>query len=284
MKKIWLVLILLPVFSFSQGDSVFVMGVFQNNSTVHLFGDRANIRQSPSLNDKNIVAVLPIGTPVTILANAQNMTTLNGLKNTWYKIQFQDKGQSKTGFVWGGLLSMASVKLAPDLLMLTGITSYKDGYQGEIRLVSKEKITQKVSYQPFSFDSDGFYNYSLIPKSLGSMGLTGTKNLVSLEFQYPACGYPNGFLYFPFDGAKLYAPLKTQSVSEGGVFHVLEVATFPSDHKQANKVIITLDESDFDEAKNDYVLKEQKITVYLFTRNTFKKEQELYTKKRPQEN
>ena len=238
-------------------DDSFRLGAFENGAAVRLAGDRVNIRSTPSLSGA-VVATLPIGTPLRISAKSDASTVIDRLKAPWYGVSFRHGGKEKTGFVWGGLLSVASLDLkgpGGDGIILTGLSvTPEKRLTCRVVLLRGGTIAGKAEFEPPGLlNEDGTYDYSVTGEIQGGRGLKGVARVIALTFNYPACGYPFGTAYVMHDGTGLHFGVTTLSVVEAGVFHVTSSAVFP-DEKEGVKdsVVVVTTHEDFNEESKEY--------------------------------
>jgi hypothetical protein len=192
---------------------------------------------------------------------------VDGNIDHWYKIGLKKNNKNITGYVWGGLLSIAHAEKSGKLF-IAGIKSYnsENGFVGECRLVENGKILSAVEFKPHYLPdgvNEGFYSYSVSGELTGGKGLKGIERIFKIFTNYEACGYPRGNVFIGEGKGRLYFIGRDTSVSEAGVFHVEEKFIFPADKKGAEDMVILVNESfEFDEAVNDYKLREKKETKY----------------------
>lgn len=270
------ILVLIPLTATAQEKyAIYNAGTFSTGETAFLFADKVNIRSTPDTAKKNIIANLPISHKVEIQEKVNQSYTMNGFKSNWYKIKFIDKGTTKTGYIWGGLLSIVSLLIEEEeseTYFLTGITKFSKstGLKAKMRVVLNNKILSSTEFSPLYFDIyDGSYNYSVAGTICGNKGFSRIKKIITLSFEYGACGYPNGDIIFIFDGKKIFTGIKSQHVAEAGIFHFSTQLIFPRDKGGKKDKLIKIETTEnFDEEKKDYVVakKEKKIFTWNGTR------------------
>lgn len=247
-------------------DGPYQLGTFQNGSTVRLAADRVNIRATPSLSGP-VIATLPIGSRLRINSKSDVSSTITRLNAPWYEVSFGDRGGGKKGFVWGGLLSVASLdlkKAGGDEALLAGLSVTPDNSIAcRVTLLRGGTVAGRVEFNPPGLlNQDGTYDYSVTAELHGGRGLKGVANVIALSFNYPACGYPFGTVLVIYDGTALYQGVQTLSMVEAGVFHVISKPVFP-DEKEGVKdsvVVVTTHEEFNEEAKEYRVTKIEKKT------------------------
>lgn len=241
---------------------------FEKNAVTYIFGENTNVRSSDKIAAGNVVDKLAAGRKVKILSRASEYT-IDGFTQSWYQIEYDNGGKTGTGFVWGGFLAMAFVLMDGEdksggAVAMAGIKKYtpKEGFIGELKICENGKITSRAEFIPHNMgggEKRSSYTYGVSASMTGPAGLAGVKNVIRVDCAYEACGYPNGSSYFAWDGKEAKYITKDEYISEAGCFHYEKKVIFPED-KGGEKGIIAVEEnsSEFDEAKNDYVLKSSK--------------------------
>jgi hypothetical protein len=202
-------------------------GKFKAGQTVHLYGDNVNIRNAPG-EAGQVIATLPVGTPLSIVGGTVVLFELNGFRDKWYQVTFVQGGRKREGYVWGGLLARAVVDLSGPggrFLLVMGINGKGTlDKTAEARLVRNRKIVARLEFVPiFSGINDGKeFGYC----TLGAMfpaRFTPPLVLVSLQFEYGACDYPNGEVVVGWDGKRLFEAFRAvrSSNEEGGVTYTI---------------------------------------------------------------
>ncbi len=240
---------------------------FQENIQTFIFGDNVRVRKEPDSKNENVIDILSAGDNILIIKKTDKFMVVDGYKENWYKISYKKNNKNSTGYVWGGLFSIAySVK--GEKIFLAGIKKYSpdSGFTAECRLVEKGKILSSVAFSPHYLPdgiNEGVYGYTVSSELKDGMGLKGVENTFRIYFNYEACGYPRGNIWIGYGNDRLCYIGKDSSVSEAGVFHVEEKYIFPADNKALKDSVILVNESyDFDESKNDYKLVEKKETKF----------------------
>lgn len=219
-RSLFLLVMLLIIFSPQPGntwESLAIPGIqygrYEPGITVHLFGDRVNVRATPSTKGK-VVANLPINTPLLIKAADKEVLTLHGLAAPWYQVQFTSAGKTGLAWVWGGLLSLVTVELG-DATVLVGIKGKPR--ELEIRVARDSKLVTSQLFEGINLDDGGVFSYSVSGATTRLEYLPGQPMLVQIGFEYGACDYPNGEVMFTWNGKTLSpGPRETISSNEFG--------------------------------------------------------------------
>jgi hypothetical protein len=247
---------------------------FEKNAVTYIFGENTNVRKSGKIEAGNIVAKLEAGRKVKILSKGSEYT-IDGFTQNWYEIEYESGGKTGTGFVWGGFLAMAFVFTDGEEkggagIALAGIKKYslKEGFTGELRMCENGKIISRAEFVPHNMaggEKQSAYTYGVSASISGPAGLAGVKNIIKVSCVYEACGYPNGSSYFAWDGKDVKYITKDEYISEAGCFHYEKKIIFPEEKGgEKGRIIVEENSSEFDEAKNDYVLKSSKKEIFEF--------------------
>jgi hypothetical protein len=243
-------------------------GEFENNSFTYTFGENINVRKSDKIASGNLADKINAGRKVKILSKASEYT-INGFTQNWYEIEYENDKKTRTGFVWGGFLSMAHVLIKDEenddaAIAMAGIKNYSHdkGFAGELRICKNGKIISSAEFTPHNMtgeEKQNSYSYGVAASISGPAELSGVKNIIKINCIYEACGYPNGSSYFSWDGKKVSYIIKDEYISEAGCFNYEKKVIFPGDKGgEKDRIIIEENSSEFDEVKNDYVLKSSK--------------------------
>lgn len=233
----------------------------------------ANLREKPS-TQSGVLTKLPIGTPVTVQAVTTDSLTLRGVKLPWVQVSCQSGGASTiTGYIWGGFLALAAIQTPSDeytpnsgVLYLTGVAAFNEKTHQLTVQVRIAKGGAELSKAEFTTQGDLSYYPSF---ELRFEPLKQVKAVLSVNYYYPACGYPSGNnLLFWQENNQLSKVLETSSISDGGVFYDSEDYILPADRGGiGDHVLVTKDFSEFTESGDDLVRSKQtfKITLYKWT-------------------
>ncbi len=245
---------------------------FVAGNKYYTFVSDANLREKTNTQSK-VVAKLPIGTEVTVEAVASDSFEQRGVKLPWLKVSCNPGGTRVSGYVWGGFMALASIQTPNDEYMpnrgvqyFTGVSAFNEAKHEitvQVRAADKGKELSKIE---FTTHGDLSYYPSF---EVSFEPLTKVKAVLSVNYYYPACGYPSGNnLLFWTEANQLVKVLETQSVSEGGVFYSSEDYILPSQRGGiGDHVIVTEDLSEFVEKGEDLVRSKQTTKVSLYKWN-----------------
>lgn len=220
-------------------------GKFKAGQTVHLYGDNVNIRDAPG-EVGQVIATLPVGTPLVVVGGTVVLFELDGFRDKWYQITFRQNGRTREGYVWGGLLARAVVSGSGPggpFLLLMGINGKGSlDKTAEARLVRGGKIVAKLEFVPIflGINDSNEFGYCTLGAVLPA-AFTPPLVLVSLQFEYGACDYPNGEVVVGWDGKRLFEAFRAVGSSnvQGSVRYVI----FPPDHVRTGKNTVLVEYS-----------------------------------------
>jgi hypothetical protein len=233
----------------------------------------ANLREKPG-TDAKVVSKLPIGTKVTIKKVSTDSLALRGVKLPWVQVSCQPAGsQTITGYIWGGFLALAAIQTPNDeytpnagVLYLVGVAAYNEKNHQLTAQVRIAKDNKELSKAEFTTQGDLFYYPSV---DLRFESLKNVKAVLSVNYYFPACGYPSGDnLFFWQENNLLTKVLETVSISDAGVFYASEDYILPNERGGiGDHVIVTKDTSEFEEKGNDLVRTKQTVGLVLYKWN-----------------
>jgi D-Tyr-tRNAtyr deacylase len=243
----------------------------------------ANLRDHPGTQSK-VLAKLPIGTPVTVLSVSSDSLLLRGVKLPWVEVRAQISGSASiNGYIWGGFLALASIQ-TPDeeytpnrgVLYLTGVAAYEEEQHQLTIQVRVAQGGKELSKAEFTTHGDLSYYPSF---NVDFVPFSGVKALISVNYYYPACGYPSGNnLLFWRENNQLDKVLETTSISEGGIFYDSEEYILPTEKGGiGDHILVVKDHSEFEEKGDDFVRSKQtyQIVVYKWTGSKLVKVKEI---------
>lgn len=211
-------------------------GHFEPDQDLFLYGDKVNVRSTPSTSGA-VVSNLPAGHPIMIDQADDATFAMGGYSTNWYRVVYKESGQDKAGYVWGGLISMATAELenpgAANDQFVCSISSWSQekNFVMTARVIRGGKILTSLDFEPISsgFFDAGVFGHGVCVTVDGNHGFKGVRNVIRLEFNYEACGYENGEIFILWDGSKLTWLGKASTVVEGGVFAYTYELFFPDD-------------------------------------------------------
>ncbi len=254
---------------------VYDMGIFKEGSQVFLAADTVNIRSAPAIGN-NIIDNLPVGYQVKVEKKNDATYTIDGLKAPWYQISYTGSKGTVRGFVWGGFLSVAALPVqhkGNPALMIFAIKSAKNigAIPVQAMIAGGGKIVTKTSFEAIGILSeDRTYDYTISAELHGPRGFSGVTNVITLDFNYPACGFPFGTVILMYNGSEIVCGPQSSNMVEGGVFHSFENFIFPDEKKGIKNGLVKIATHEvFDDAKKKYIPKETKQSSCTWTGRRF---------------
>jgi hypothetical protein len=229
----------------------------------------ANLREKPN-SEATVVQKIPIATKVTVTEFTKNMTTLNGFEAPWCKIKLEN---GKSGYLWAGTLSLASLTYEDDysnnqgLSYLVGVGNFDKKSKKITLQVRAAKNGKEIAKTEFVTQGDLSYYITIRGKNT-TMGFDKIKDVVEVNTHYDACGYPSGENLLFLQENKLQKVLSTSNVSDAGVFYSGENAILPQDKGGiANHIVLIKDSAGMDEKNGDMVVVNQEYSVAVYKWN-----------------
>lgn len=271
MKYFFLSMLLLaaaPVTAQLKGSIEYNLWRAQQGDTLTVFAEKAYIRQSASPK-ATIQDSLTTGQTIIAAKLIETELTMKGITAPWYQVKYKVDGKQKEGYVWLGLMAFGSYQkdtaqflYGIDKVVPGDIKEAEPKYVIQVKALNAKHIvldkkTATVDGGSFAITSDA--------KLLGSMGLDKINTIVRLNFSGEACGIPDNYIYYGWNGTKLLElPGKTNMFDAGAVAHT-ETLLFPKEPGgQAGKIIrLTVDE-EFGEDGEKVVSSKSQREVYIW--------------------
>jgi hypothetical protein len=156
-----------------------------------IFGDNVNVREAPSLTSP-VLAVLPIGQPVQVLAFDTTRLTINGRIACWHKVSWSNAAKKQEqGWVWGGYLSLAGGGCKEEPMFLIGCIEVKKipgsrmaEYVHEVKAVKDSKLINKIKLPEVSAGEAQVYGLGIQT----SRGLPNVLHVLHFYWSQATCG------------------------------------------------------------------------------------------------
>ncbi len=198
-----------------------------------IFGDNVNMRDAPALTSA-VLAVLPIGQQVQVVAFDTTRLTINGRTACWHLVGWSDaKEEQKQGWVWGGYLSLAGGGCESQPLFLLGCTEVKTiidnrvtAYVHEIKAVKDFRLIDKIQLPEVTVHEAQIFYLGI----QSSRGLPDVQHVVNFQWASATCGGIQENFYLLWtenDQFQLLPPIK--SMGESGFYTQLEKYIFPDE-------------------------------------------------------
>jgi hypothetical protein len=254
---------------------VFNLGGFENGSVVFLAADTVNIRSGPG-TDTSAIDNLPAGFQVAVVQKTGVLFTVNGLTAPWYLVNYTTEAGQRSGYIWGGFLSLAALPVQyqgrPALVLLVIKSAGANGsIPVQAMIASGGRIVNEIQFDAIGIlDRNGTFNYSVSAALHGGRGFAGVENIIETSFNYPACGYPFGIVVLMYDGKRLIYGTRAISMVESGVFHDITKFIYPDEKGGVKNSLVSVETVEqFDQQKNDYRVSKTNRTVHAWDGATF---------------
>lgn len=149
---------------------------------------------------------------------------------------------------------------------LTGVVAFDEANHQITVQVRAAKDGTELSKCEFTTNGDLSYypSFELIMDNFQKV-----KAVLSVNYYYPACGYPSGNnLLFWLENNQMVKVLETSSVSDGGVFYDSEEFILPTQRGGiGDHILVTHDHSEFEEKGEEMVRTNQKFGLVLYKWN-----------------
>ncbi len=201
--------------------------------------NNATLRKEPSKSSAAITT-LPIGTVCNLIEQGKDTVEIAGIQSPWYFLE----ANGYTGWIWGGLMTKFCVgsNVDPEVKFLLGYQLYDDIKDDsvfltfvQIRVVKNQQELANISFPLL----EPMYEY----QNVGSKGLEGVHDIISLYQTGESCGHFSGSSLVIWDGKKLLEPLVIGGVPDGD-YGVWDSPIFPSDIEGQQGYLI-LDSEDY---------------------------------------
>jgi len=280
MKSVVVLLIALLSFSTTRAQDAVAYVVNEDfnfwnltsGQTAYVFTDNAYIRAYPN-TDGQLVDSLPVGTAVKITSLAYNGNKVKGFYAPWHEVSYQRGGETKTGFIWLGLLALGHHVDDEGHQYIFGFERYGEErgdesayYKCGVKLIGKggELIAKHTVHCEYSYQS--FIQSKLLP----NMGLDGVKQIFRFDLQGEACGIPSTYYYVAWNGQQFIDMPSRYSISDGGIFYHEEALLFPSEHKkEANIIYKMIEDGEYEDVDDPNVKITKKQEKYIWDGKVF---------------
>jgi hypothetical protein len=255
--------------------NLYERGAFENGALVFLAADTVNIRSTPAMAN-NIIDNLPVGYQMTVMQKAAATSAWDGLTAPWYLVRYTTPAGTRNGYVWGGFLSIAALpiryagKSALVLIVIKGA-----GANGRVpvqaMVVSDARIVSGISFDAIGLlSAAGTFEYTVSAELSGARGFNGISNVITLSFDYPACGFPFGAIVLLYDGKEIIYGTRAAGMIESGVFRSTSRYIFPDEKEGlANSLVCVETGEKYDDARKKYVAASTKRVIHVWEGKKF---------------
>ena len=236
----------------------------------YLMAHRVHLREKPSLKSKRL-AVLNIGSRLTLLEKSDNYEELNGIRSNWYRARV---GEAE-GWIWGGMIAQKTFgsEASYNVKFVYGLESVRVNEEGvleknhQLRAFKNGRQIDKIVFE-------GNESIPLEVKNIGNKGLFNVEDI--LKFQIPSIehGSPIGELYIFWNNGKFTNVASLVDYSDE-TYAKSESFVFPSDMEGLKStIVLETTITNFKPAKEEEIAKgSKKLVVSFYTWNGYKLEQ-----------
>jgi len=267
MKHFLLLLLVVPFLAEAQNDR---WGLHYSNlrdsTEYYVFGDTAFVRADTSLNAA-VTDTLFAGDNLLLINQTKAEAQVQGFYAPWVNISYRKNGVTKTGVMWGGMISFQPMRRG-NTKFVFGIdrrTVVKRGMRVltiVLKVVENGIVVSKGFTKMFDGESTSFISGEVIPGG----GLDGVKHIVQLMFSGESCGVSSYVFPFAWTGTQLAVMPTLQSTGDADVYYHTEKMILPS-YKggRKNMLLIQMEEGESTEKtdkKGDMIFKTTQATSY----------------------
>lgn len=221
----------------------------------YLIADKVNIRALPTTNSAK-TGQLALSSSLLLEEKSSEKLVLNGLSAPWYRISFQQNGQNKEGYIWGGFIALGYLQAIedPNTLFLYGFSKeLRDMHNGYPRTQLYMQVRACRNFQEISkieFESLGILATGLDATIMNNKGVSGIQNILQFSFNDGYCGGAFGMQVLFWDGFKLHQIRKLDNSFDMPYFKH-EYFIYPNDNMGINNMIILqMEEGRYDDNGN----------------------------------
>jgi hypothetical protein len=226
--------------------------VYAENSSQLLHGDRVNVRDAANSKAK-VIDNLAIGTAIKIVKQDEKLFTQNELTNYWYKVSYTKDGKTKEGYIWGGLIAVAS-RVEGLYIISVGynLTHKKGDKYGQVRLIKDGK---ELSFTNFESPMPWLTRPPEIEIS-ALKGFDGVDKLITVVYNEPYCGGSNNQELIFWLPAKLMHVHSTSEGADAPVYATEEVIFPDEEGGKANRLHIKQQSGEMTDEGNEIITSE----------------------------
>lgn len=221
----------------------------------YLIADQVNVRAQATTSAAKI-GQLPLSSSIILEEKSPEKLTLNGLSAPWYRIRFQQNGQNKEGYIWGGFIALGYLQAAenPNILFLYGFSKeLRDMLNGYPRTQLYMQVRACRNFKEISkieFEALGILATGLDATITDNKGVSGIQNMLQFSFNDGYCGGAFGMQLLFWDGFKLEHIRKLDNSFDMPYFKH-EYFIFPDDNMGIeNMIILQMEEGRYDDNGN----------------------------------
>lgn len=204
----------------------FSYGTFLEGAEARVFTKVTPLLSSSSVGSDTL-SMLPFGSELVVMSSSDGLCRV-------------DAG-GRRGFVSERDLAMASLETRDGRLFLFGISGADStgAPQGAAVLVEPDGMMLSCPFDLQYYSESGSVFYSIDAEEKDPAGLSGADTAILIRFLYGACGFPNVDFILVGNGEELVCGPCASSADEAGIFSIEASIGLPSDHGEADAVVVT---------------------------------------------
>ena len=222
-------------------DSInFFMGCIQPGSRSYIAVERTRLMKD-SLLEKPFDQFVELGDTVTIEHYINTEYTHEFWAEPIYKVKVKSHGKEYDGYLPQNVIAIAVEKLSDNNFLLLRLADFvKDNLDNTdfyVEAIVVDSVYNlifcKNKFQVMGGEKGErelwHYYYTMSLKKLPASGLEGAIDVLSLNMNYPACGYGGGNMLWIWDGKQIYYGYQDYEGSDAGAYSRYAYPILPPD-------------------------------------------------------
>ncbi len=244
--------LLISTLGYSQNEAYNPYKQIQVGQQYYLIADRVNVRAMPSSN-ATITGKLALGSSLQVEEKSSEELVIEGLNAPWYRISFQENGQRKSGYIWGGFMALGHLQSQedPNTLFLYGFSRQTrdmvNGYPRTQTYMQVRACRQNQELSKLEFPAIGLLSTGIDASISNNKGVKGIRNILQFSFSDGYCGGAFGMQVVFWDGLQLHHIRKLDNGFDIPYFRH-EYFIYPNDNLGVEGLIIfQMEEGKYDD-------------------------------------
>ncbi len=198
---------------------------FEQGKNRVLFEDTSYLYTGPSFKANKQEVLFP-GAVVSVQERMDELSTRNGFRTNWYRVDYRLDSRTITGFIWGGALAfqVANSIEKPSLRFVMGLASNKTinrgNYQEQVIYLKIVVLDNLQVLDSITLEAIGSLYTNVRLKAYGNRGLFSIQDVLEINFSDGYCGGVSASITLFWDGFKLhYIDLLSNGYSSTTFYH-----------------------------------------------------------------
>jgi hypothetical protein len=199
----------------------------------YVMADHVHLRATPSLKGKK-VALLPIGTKLTLWEKSAQEDIIDGIKSNWYRVSIGND----SGWIWGGLIAQKTFgsEAYHDVKFVYGFESAHTNTDGVVEHKHQLRAFKNgVQIDKIVFNAN--QSTALETKNIGNKGLFNVEDIIQFKTLTPHTGANTGNLYIFWNNGKFTNIANLVDYSDVD-YTKTEAFIFPSDMEGVKNTLV----------------------------------------------